>query len=178
MTDINKEGDSATLWDFAVEIYGRQGVADACLDLQDRCGLDVDLLLFAVWSAVAGPGQLDVGAFRECIELTDAWREQLVKPLRALRRRSGGGFDRIPAAKTKAIGEQLQAAELAAERAELELLENWAAAREPSGPGSEPAAAAASNLVAYLAAADVDTSAAAVAMRPLLAAAFPEPSGA
>ena len=173
MTDSNKVADSATLWNFAVQLYGRAGVRDACLDLQDRCGLDVDLLLFAVWSAFAGPGQLDAGAFRECIAVTAAWRDRLLQPLRALRRTSSGDFDPIPEASSQAVARQLQAVELAAERVELELLEGWATARDSCGPATEPEAAAASNLVAYLTAAGVETSAGAAAMRTLLAAASP-----
>lgn len=172
MTDTSNLADSADLWNFAVQLYGRPGVAEACVDLQDRCGLDVDLLLFAVWCAVVGPGQLDVSAFRECIAVTDAWREGLLKPLRALRRHSSGAFDPIPEASTQAIAGQLQAVELAAERVELELLESWAASRGTSRPAAEPQAAAASNLVAYLAAAGVETGTAAAAMRLVLAAAF------
>lgn len=38
---------------WAVEIYARPGVADACLVLQDRWGLDVNLVLFAMWRGPA-----------------------------------------------------------------------------------------------------------------------------
>ncbi len=171
MTNISKGADSGTLWEFAVQLYGQDGVRDACLDLQDRCGLDVDLLLFAVWCAVAGPGQLDVVAFRDCIVLTAPWQDQVVRPLRAIRRSSAGAFAAIPEASSQAVASQLQAAELAAERVELELLEHWAAGRDAAGPAAEPNAAAASNLVAYVAAAGVETATAAAAMRALLAGA-------
>jgi hypothetical protein len=74
---------------------------------------------------------------------------------------------------SQAIAGKLQELELAAERVELEFLESWAAARCAFGGAPEPEAVAASNLVAYLAAAEVRTSAAAAAIRAVLAAAFP-----
>ena len=36
---------TASFWDFSVGTYRRPGVADACLSLQDRYGLDVNVLL-------------------------------------------------------------------------------------------------------------------------------------
>ena len=44
-------------WDFSLTLYGRQGVASACLALQDRFGADVNLLLLGFWRAHRGfPG--------------------------------------------------------------------------------------------------------------------------
>ncbi|HEX6103216.1 MAG TPA: TIGR02444 family protein, partial [Alphaproteobacteria bacterium] len=41
-------------WSFSVALYGRPGVAPACLALQDRFGCDVNLLLFAIWAGRCG----------------------------------------------------------------------------------------------------------------------------
>jgi uncharacterized protein (TIGR02444 family) len=38
-------------WDFSLTLYGRPGVAPACLALQDRFGADVNLLLLGFWRA-------------------------------------------------------------------------------------------------------------------------------
>ena len=46
-------------WDFSLEAYARPGVAPACLDLQERHGADVNLLLFACWLSASGRGALD-----------------------------------------------------------------------------------------------------------------------
>ncbi len=44
-------------WDFSLTLYGRPGVAPACLALQDRFGADVNLLLLGFWRAHRGfPG--------------------------------------------------------------------------------------------------------------------------
>ena len=39
------------LWDWAVAAYGADGVAPACLELQDAAGQNVPLLLWAGWCA-------------------------------------------------------------------------------------------------------------------------------
>jgi len=172
MSGVNKKLGPIPLWDYAVDLYGRAGVSEVCLDLQDRCDLDVDVLLFAVWSAAAGPGQLDADAFRDLIRITSTWREDVLKPLRSARRASINASTGLAGGSAATITDKLQAAELAAERVELELLEQWAGERAGGDPPADPAAAAASNMVAYLAAAGVETRAAATGIRTLLAAAF------
>jgi uncharacterized protein (TIGR02444 family) len=173
MTRAAGESPVADLWDFAVALYGRPGVSRACLALQDRCGLDVNLLLFAVWSAVAGPGRLDAPAFTDCLAVTDTWREQVIRPLRAARRASAAGIDGVAAEQCAALTSRLKDAELAAERVELQRLAQWAAERGAGGGAGEPQAVAASNLVAYLAAARVAPADAAPEVRAILAGAFP-----
>ena len=73
------------LWDYASTIYALEGVAPACLVLQDRFGVDVNLLLYAAWLAHL---QQRLGATH--VEALDAfvsdWRDQVVRPLRTLRR--------------------------------------------------------------------------------------------
>src|SRR5471030_292758 len=36
-------------WNFSLEIYAAEGVSGACLDLQERRGCDVNILLFCCW---------------------------------------------------------------------------------------------------------------------------------
>ena len=146
---------------------------DACIELQDRCGLDVNLLLFAVWSAVGGPGRLDAARFRDCVALTEAWQAKMIQPLRQLRRSCQADLTVVPGAETRTLAGQLQAAELAAEQVELSLLADWAAEQGPRGGDEEAGANAASNLVAYLAAAGVAPASAAEPMRRILAAVVP-----
>lgn len=81
-----EEGDlrkaDGELWAFALRTYGETGVPDACLALQDRCGVDVCLLLWAAW--------LGGGADRATIAVGDRtvgpWRARAIRPIRALRR--------------------------------------------------------------------------------------------
>ena len=40
---------AAELWEFSLDFYARPGVSAALIELQDRAGLDVNLILFALW---------------------------------------------------------------------------------------------------------------------------------
>ena len=42
------------LWTWAVAAYGREGVSEACLELQDIHGQTVPLLLWTAWAAGTG----------------------------------------------------------------------------------------------------------------------------
>jgi uncharacterized protein (TIGR02444 family) len=100
------------LWDYASTIYGLEGVASACLVLQDRFGVDVNLLMYAAWLAHL---QQRLGATH--VEALDAivsdWRDHVVRPLRALRRQlhtvAGASefYDGVKALELQAEREQL-----------------------------------------------------------------------
>lgn len=124
------------LWDWAVAAYGREGVAEACLDLQDQHGQSVPLLLWAAWSEPAGAEAIEAAC-----ETARAWHEAAIDPLRAVRRRLAlPHVDLTPEARL-AVREPVKAAELAAERALLEALERLG---RPGGRAAiEPLAAVA-----------------------------------
>lgn len=46
MSDLNLEN---RFWRFSLAVYAAPGVADECLALQERCGIDVNILLFCAW---------------------------------------------------------------------------------------------------------------------------------
>ncbi|MFC4353382.1 TIGR02444 family protein [Fodinicurvata halophila] len=86
MTDAeNDRGQAMTFWDFSLLFYGRQGVADACLELQDRHGLDVNLVLFCFWAATCGKA-LGEEEFARLSQASRDWQAQVVQPLREVRR--------------------------------------------------------------------------------------------
>ncbi|GAB4176294.1 MAG: hypothetical protein OHK0024_13630 [Thalassobaculales bacterium] len=126
-------GASQGLWAFSLDLYGRPGVAAACLALQDGAGADVNLVLYALWLGLTGRGAFDPA----CVERVAPWREQVVLPLRAVRR-----------ALTLRDGfrAQVKALELEAERRQQAMLE--AAAPPPAGDPAPGQAAA--NLDRYL----------------------------
>ncbi|MBT8440796.1 MAG: TIGR02444 family protein [Gammaproteobacteria bacterium] len=83
---MKTEFQDSPFWDFSLSIYGRPGVADACLFLQDRYGLDVNLILFCVWVGSTGRGSLAEPAIDACVSRTSDWRECVIEPLRQIRR--------------------------------------------------------------------------------------------
>lgn len=80
-------GAGPAFWEFSLEVYARPGVADACLRLQDRLGIDVNLLLFGCWAGIMGGRRLDEAEWARLIAATAPWREDVVAPLRRVRRR-------------------------------------------------------------------------------------------
>lgn len=76
--------DSTQLWAYALSLYGRHGVAEACLTLQDEAGADVCELLWACWLFQRGlrPAE-DVEV--HLVEVR-GWQARYTRPLRAQRR--------------------------------------------------------------------------------------------
>jgi len=77
--------DDDSLWRFSLRVYALPGVADACLALQGRRGLDVNLLLWCGWRAALGGGVSDAADLRQAIGLTEPWQTEIVRPLRSVR---------------------------------------------------------------------------------------------
>lgn len=154
-------------WQFSLIFYKQREVTDACLTLQDRHGLDVNLLLFCIWSAHGGPGRLSAEDLRECRSLVAGWQAERVQPVRALRRAPAPA---VPEDLGEYFHQRLLALELEAERVEQELLYRWARGRSRAVQ-LDSGAEAARNLVAYLALESVSTEAAAGPLRQLLGAA-------
>lgn len=132
------------LWLFAVSFYGRPGVADACLRCQDEAGADVNLVLFLLWQGGLGH-RLSPDDVAGCEAAVAEWRRNVVQPLRAMRRRLKTG-PQLSAA--TGFRDRIKAAELEAERIELETL--FHAAPSPALPGiGGPEDCARHNLAAY-----------------------------
>ncbi|HZV84884.1 MAG TPA: TIGR02444 family protein, partial [Brevundimonas sp.] len=73
------------LWDWALAAYRADGVADACLELQDAAGQNVPLLLWAGWCAAEGRAA-DAGTLEAASDTARVWEETAIAPLRAVRR--------------------------------------------------------------------------------------------
>ena len=100
----------AGLWRFSLRVYRKPGMARACLGLQDRHGLDINLLLYAAYAAVSGRGAADRRGMAAANQAIEGWRKLVIQPLRQIRRNLKGN---APAAATR---QRILAAELMAER--------------------------------------------------------------
>ena len=74
-------------WNFSLELYAGEGVAEACLDLQERRGCDVNILLFCCWLGASGRPTLTAERLRAVLKASDLWQTEVVRPLREVRRR-------------------------------------------------------------------------------------------
>jgi uncharacterized protein (TIGR02444 family) len=134
-----------TLWDFSLRFYQLPGVTESCLDLQDRDGADVNMVLFALWAAACGQ-LLDAAAIAEADRMARPWRERVTQPLRAARRALKTGFDGFDATATAALRQQVMTTELESERLQQKAL---AAQLRIDLPGCRTSAAAKQNLGQY-----------------------------
>ncbi|WP_418004644.1 TIGR02444 family protein [Mycobacterium sp. PDNC021] len=116
--------------DFALRVHREAGVEQACVLLQDRFGLDVNLLLFAARVGVAG--QLTTDTFVAASERVAQWHSEVVRPLRAVRRRLKSGPPPAPNPVTTELREQLKAVEIRSELIELDELDALVPDIEPA----------------------------------------------
>ncbi len=130
-------------WDFSLAVWGREAVEPACLALQARHGIDVNILLFCGWAGRRGRA-LNVADLGVLIEAARPWRDSAVLPLRELR--VWLKTQQVaPGAAAKALRERVKACELEAEAIQQALL--IAAIAVPEGSGE--AAVTAGNLSRY-----------------------------
>lgn len=106
-------------WEAIISHYRVEGVASACLRLQDEYDVDVIVLLACMYAAGHGR-DLDESTYEVACRATARVRDGLVRPLRELRRQIAGpeGTTRWETLRTAMI-----AAELEAERGLLAHLE-------------------------------------------------------
>jgi uncharacterized protein (TIGR02444 family) len=117
-----------TLWDWALEAYGRQDVADACLNLQDAHGQNVPYLLWAAWAA----GQGRVADAKAAALLMKRWDAEVGAPLRGVRRALKPARPAVADPAREGLREAIKGVELQGERVLMESLEAM------SGPRGTP----------------------------------------
>jgi uncharacterized protein (TIGR02444 family) len=145
MSDGGDHG--SPFWRFSLRFYRQPGVAEACIALQDGCGVDVNILLFFLWLATARRRMSPDVAQTVCAKAVP-WRDGVVAPLRAVRRRLKTGLELVEPSATERFRTAVKAIELEAERLQQEALFALAA-----GLATEQAltteAAARANVAAY-----------------------------
>lgn len=111
------EFPASPFWDFSLALYGADGVAPACLRLQERHGVDVNLLFFCLWYGVTrGPLDADrVAAQRHAV---GAWHDAVVRHLRVLRRRLKSPIGPVDPDLAQALRARIQKVEIDAEHIE------------------------------------------------------------
>lgn len=144
------EFPASPFWDFSLALYGADGVAPACLRLQERHGVDVNFLFFCLWYGVTrGP----IGADRMAAQryAVAAWHDEVVRHLRALRRRLKSPIGPVDPDLAQALRARIQKVEIDAEH--IEQLTLAADADPPPGRVDQADARtnAAANAAAYIA---------------------------
>jgi uncharacterized protein (TIGR02444 family) len=105
-------GEAPCLWRFSCAFYAQPGVSEALIALQDRAGLDVNLILFALWQGACGLRRLSQAELMAAERSAGPIRAAIVLPLRALRRKLRSDRD----ADIQRLRERIKTLEIAAER--------------------------------------------------------------
>jgi uncharacterized protein (TIGR02444 family) len=135
-------------WGFVTRLYAAPGVGPACLDLQERHGVNVTFMLFCLWRGAAD-GRALSSHMRALAATARDWHEAVVLPVRTARRKLK---DRDSAA---ALYRTVLAAEIDCEHAELLALAGRADALCGPADGKGSASIMANNLDAFFAAVGV-----------------------
>ena len=135
-------------WRFSLAVYQDDAVQEECLDLQDRHGIDINMLLFCVFVGAVHGAIISKHDVRDALSLIGAWNASVVRALRQVRRELKL-FAADPSPIQVAAGElrtSVKAAELGAEQIEQAMLETFAVTRLSNWQLAEPASAAAANV--------------------------------
>ena len=134
-------------WRFSLGFYRQAGVADACIELQDQAGVDVNILLFLLWNATLNRtlSQASVGELEAKI---GPWRDATVVPIRALRRALRTPPPVVEPGAAEAFRTRIKGVELEAERLQQQTMYELASALAFE-PATSPIDAARTNAAAY-----------------------------
>ena len=116
-----------TAWAFAVAAWARPGVEAICLELQDVSGQSPGLLLWRLWT-LKGAREIDLDILDRALHVARYWEDEVLCPLRAVRRRLTAPSGVTEAART-VLRRRLLDAELEAEHALIDSLEALAPER-------------------------------------------------
>ena len=143
-----KSAQGSPFWRFSLQLYRQPAAADACIQLQDEAGVDVNLLFFLLWLA------LQRRAFSESeVEWLESkvgpWRDATVIPIRNVRRALKVPPALIGGATAELFRTKIKAVELEAERLQQEAMYELAPTMPLGQTAPSPAEAARANIGAY-----------------------------
>lgn len=130
---------SQNFWEFSLDLYSSTEISTACLDLQNKYGIDVNLLLLCCWSG-ACVGELSEESLSQALNYSKQWREQVVSPLRQTRRwmKSNMPIDQSQQIGFHEVRDEIKAVELRAEKHQQSVLEQIVMSQSNSGAGGSP----------------------------------------
>jgi len=125
-------------------------VPAACLVLQDRLEIDVNVMLFCSWIGHSGRGVMTAAELHAALDAVGEWNESIVRGLRAVRQALKGGLPPAPDAQSAALRRRILKLEVDSEHAEQLILARTVDRPCADGlPASRRAADAVANIGAY-----------------------------
>jgi uncharacterized protein (TIGR02444 family) len=150
MTSAPVEMESP-LWRFSLAVYRGAGVQEECLAVQERHGVDVNLLMLVAYIGAVEGAVLSASDVADALEASGAWHAHVVRGLRAVRRTlkplsEAGDAARLVAA----LRLKVKAAELESEQIEQAMMWAWLRARRARWQRHDAHAALEANVRALL----------------------------
>jgi uncharacterized protein (TIGR02444 family) len=108
-------------WTFSLGFYRQAGVPEACLQLQDGCGADVNIVLFLLWTASQGR-RLSDEAVKALSDKVRSWQTDVIAPIRSLRRSLKDAPRLLDKGTAEVFRTKIKAIELEAERLQQEAM--------------------------------------------------------
>src|ERR1700686_3536434 len=131
---------ASPFWKFSLGFYRGAGVSEACLELQDHCGVDVNVMLFLLWMA----SQKRVLAADQVKLLADKvrpWQIDVIGPIRSLRRMLKTDAPLLDKGSAELFRTKIKAIELESERLQQEAMYGLAESLKTESAASVEAAA-------------------------------------
>jgi uncharacterized protein (TIGR02444 family) len=141
--------DPGAFWEFSLAYYSRERVSAACLSLQNRRGADVNILLLCCWLATLSL-KVEQAGLHAAITAVEAWRRDVLEPLRSARRAVADQFPEIAKSDRQSIKHGVLSVELECERVAQEKIALAATEVVPVEDGSTPLQLASAALEIYL----------------------------
>jgi uncharacterized protein (TIGR02444 family) len=146
MSNAEQNSSASPFWRFSLGFYRLAGVAEACLQLQDRCGADVNIVLFMLWTATL-QHRLRPDAVQALADKMRAWQTDVIAPIRNLRRLLKVDPLLLDKGNAEVFRNKIKALELEAERLQQEAM--FALSAELKSEHAPVAEAARANIAAY-----------------------------
>ncbi len=138
---------SSPFWTFSLGYYRGAGVSEACLELQDNCGVDVNVVLFLLWMA-SQKRQVAAAEVKRLADKVRPWQVDVIGPIRALRRRLKTDAPLLDKGSAELFRTKIKAVELESERLQQDAMTALAPGlATESAPSAEAAARA--SIAAY-----------------------------
>src|SRR5262249_2369431 len=134
-------------WTYSLGYYRGAGVSEACLELQDNCGVDVNVVLFLLWLA-SQRKSVPAGEVEAIADKVRPWQIEVIGPIRALRRKLKTDAPLLDKGNAELFRTKIKAIELESERLQQEAMAALAAGLK-SDTAASPEAAARASIAAY-----------------------------
>ncbi len=135
-TDRAMDYPDHPFWDFSLEVYGADGVAPACLVLQEAHQLDVNIVLYCCWLGASGRGALNDDEAEAMTAAVAEWHGGVVRGVRAVRQLLKGGMAPAPLELSEPLRRRIAKIEVELEHVEQLMLA--AAVERPADATTSP----------------------------------------